>query len=223
MAASVFRPYKVSPLYQAHRALGARCEEVGEWRLPESFGDPQIEAERVRQGVGLLDTSAIGKLDLKGHEVQQVVTTLPAEECLSILRLATDHVLVLTQPERHNRVTEVLLQALSQTPCCGHLTDVTSALAAFALVGPRAAEVLAKLTALDLRARTFPDGVCAQGGLANVHVIIHRKDWGRLPAYHILLRRELAEYGWEVIRKAGASAGLAPFGLSAERLLRGEK
>ncbi len=220
MATVAFRPYKVSALYGAHQTLGAQWVEEGGWRLPKSFADPEVEAERVRQSVGLQDVSAIGKLDLKGRDVERLLAGLAPPDHLSVLRLRPDHILILTLPGRQGQVAEGLLQVLSRTSCCAHLTDVTAALAALALVGPRAHEVLSRLTSLDLRSDAFPNGACAQGGLAKVHAIILREDWDDLPAYRLLLGRELGEYGWEVIRKAGASLGLVPFGLAAERLLR---
>ncbi|MFQ5521623.1 MAG: sarcosine oxidase subunit gamma family protein, partial [Candidatus Methylomirabilia bacterium] len=221
VALPLFRPYKVSALYRAHVALGARWVEAGEWRLPEAFADPEEEAERVRQGVGLQDVSSIGKLDLNGREVERLLTGFTPQDGLSLLRLRPDHFLLLTPPGRQGQTAEALLQTRSQTPCCAHLTDVTSALSALALVGPRAGEVLAKLTSLDIRPRAFPDGACAEAGLAKVHAIIFRKDWGGLPAYCLLLGWEFGEYGWEVLRGAGESLGLIAFGLAAARRLRG--
>ena len=220
MATSLFRPYKVSALYRVHLALGARWAEEGEWRLPESFAHPEGEVERVRQSVGLQDVSAIGKLDLKGCDVERLLAgfALPG---VSLFRLRPDHFLLLTLPGRQGQVSEVLLHALSQSPCCAHLTDLTGALSAFALVGPRAPELLAKLTSLDLRSHVFADGVCVQGALAKVPAIIVRQDRGPLPAFSLLLPRDLGEYGWEVIREAGENLGLVPFGLAAERLLPG--
>ncbi len=221
MASPLLRPYKVSALYRAHLALGARWVEEGEWRLPDSFAEPEEEAKRVRQAVGLQDVSEIGKVDLKGRDVERLLDGFAPQDHLSVLRLTPDHFLLLTPPERQGQVTGTVLQRLSQASDCAHLTDVTSARSAFALVGPRAPEVLAKLASLDLRPHVFPDGACAQGGLAKVHAIIHREDWRRLPAYHLFLEREHGEYGWEVILEAGANLGLVPFGRAAERLLRG--
>ncbi|MFQ5898627.1 MAG: sarcosine oxidase subunit gamma family protein [Candidatus Methylomirabilia bacterium] len=223
MATPLFRPYKVSALYRAHLALGARWVEEGEWRLPEAFGDAEEEAEQVRQSVGLQDVSAIGKLDLAGREVERLLAGFTPQDRLSVLRLRPDHFLLLTAPGRQGQTAEGLLQTLSRVPCCAHLTDLTSALSALALVGPRAGEVLAKLTSLDIRPHAFPDGACVEGGLAKVHTIVFREDWGSLPTYLLLLGWELGEYGWEAIRKAGESLGLVAFGLAAARLLRGEK
>ncbi|MBI4608028.1 MAG: hypothetical protein HY726_03360 [Candidatus Rokubacteria bacterium] len=220
MATSLLRPFKVSALYRAHQGLGARWVEDGEWRLVEAFADPDVEAEKVRQGVGLQDVSAIGKLDLKGREVERVLDGFGSHAQLSVLRLRPDHYLILTPPGRQGSVAEAMLQTLSQAVGCAHLTDVTSAISAFTLVGPRAREVLAKLTSLDLRPHIFPNEACSQGGLARVHAIIVRDDWGRLPAYRLLLGREHTQYGWEAVRTAGAALGLIPFGMAAERLLR---
>jgi sarcosine oxidase subunit alpha len=222
MATPPFRLFKVSALYRTHLTLGARWTEAGEWRLPESFAPPAVEAERVGRGVGLQDVSAIGKLDLKGRDVERLLAGGAPQDHFSVLRLTPEHVLFLTRPGYQGQVAELLLHALRQGATCAHLTDLTSALSAFALVWPRAREVLAKLTPLDLRPQAFPDGACAQGGLAKIHVIISREDWGRLPAYRLLVQRELGEYAWEVIREAGESLGLIPFGLASERLLRGE-
>jgi len=220
VATPLLRPYKVSALYRTHLALGASWVQDGEWRLVEAFSDPEVEAERVRQGVGLQDVSAIGKLDLKGRQVERFLAGVLPRNHLSVLRLRPDHVLLLTPPGHESQVAEGLERALREAPCCAHLTDVTSALSAFNLVGPKAADVLSKLTSLDLRPHSFPNGACAQGGLARVHAIIHREDWGQLPAYRLLFDREHGEYGWEVIRRAGASRSLVPFGLAAARLLR---
>jgi len=221
VATSLLRPFKVNALYRAHQGLGARWVEDGEWRLVEAFADPDVEAEKVRQGVGLQDVSAIGKLDLKGREVERVLDGFGSHAQLSVLRLRPDHYLILTPPGRQGSVAEAMLQTLSQAVGCAHLTDVTSALSAFALVGPRAGEVLARLTSLDLRPQAFSDGACAQTAVAKVHSILIRQDWGRLPAYCLLLGRDAAEYVWEAIRRAGEGFGLVPFGLAAARLLRG--
>ena len=221
MATALYRPYKVSALHRTHLALGARWVEDGEWRLPEAFSDPELEAERVRQAVGLHDQSANGKLDLKGREIEALLAGAAQENELSVLRLRPDHALLLTPPGRQERVADGLLRALSQAPRCAHLTDVTSALSALALVGPLAVEVLCTLTSLDLRPRAFLDGACAETAVAKIQSIVIRQDWGRLPAYCLLLDRASAEYAWEAVRRAGESVGLVPFGLAAARLLRG--
>jgi heterotetrameric sarcosine oxidase gamma subunit len=213
--------YKVSALHQTHLALGARWVEDGEWRLPGDYGDPEAEAGRVRQSVGLQDVSAIGKLDVKGREAARLLAGVASWDGLSALRLRPDHFLVLTPSGQEARLVETLGRRSNQSASCAHVTDVTPALSALALVGPRARDVLAKLIALDLRADRFPDGTSAQGGLAKIHAVVLRRDWGGLTAFSLLVPRELGEHAWETLREAGEEFGLVPFGVAAERLLRG--
>ena len=48
---------KRSALYPLHQALGATFTTVGEWELPQHFGDPHAEYQALRHGVGLCDLS----------------------------------------------------------------------------------------------------------------------------------------------------------------------
>jgi sarcosine oxidase subunit alpha len=195
--------------------------EEGEWRIAESFGDPEREAARVRQGVGLEDLSALGKLDLKGRDLEPLLASAELGSDVAVLRLTSGHVVLLTAPGAQAAVAGALLGTPSRTPGCAHLTDVTSAFSTFALIGPRARELLARLTSLDVRPQAFPNGGSIQGGLAKVHVILQRDDWGPLPVFRLLLPRDVGEYAWHVICEASESLDLIAFGLTAERLLRG--
>ena len=220
MSESPFRPYKVSALYRVHQELGAQWVEVDAWRVPASFADPTQEAERVAQSVGLQDVSFLLKWDIQGREAEEFLTGFHLKERVAVLRLRPDRFLILATPAQRWELTATLQEHVGQSKGCVHLTELTSALSALSLVGPQAREVLAKLTSVDLRPRSFPDGSHAETGLANIHAVIYREDWGSLPAFVLLLSRDLGEYGWDVIRTAGRSVGLVPFGVAAANLLR---
>ncbi|MFQ5829743.1 MAG: hypothetical protein ACE5JD_11395 [Candidatus Methylomirabilia bacterium] len=231
-----FQPVKLTALYRKHLALGAKLGEEGRWRRPEAFTDPEHEAERVRRAVGLADVSPVGKLGLKGQELDKLLeelsgTPLPpassvcrlrlgqATECLAC-RLARDECLLLTPPLDLEAVRGALEPRLGSM--CVHLTDLTSALAALDLVGPAAPDVLSKLIALDLRPAFFPSLALAQGGLARVHTIVVRLDLGRHLGYRLLIAREHGEFVWDVLLDAGAEFGMIPFGVAAHALLGAE-
>ena len=220
MSAPSFRPYKVSALYRVHQGLGARWTEIDLWRVPNSFAEPTEEAEQVTQSVGLQDVSFLLKWEVQGREAEEFLTDFPLKKRMTVLRLRPDRFLIVATPAQRGELTEALQKDVSQSKGCIHLTDLTSALSALSLVGPRAREVLAKLTSVDLRPRSFPDGSCAEIGLAKIHAVIYREDWRSLPAYVLLLSRELGQYGWDVIRTAGRTVGLVPFGVAAANLLR---
>ncbi len=213
-------PYRISPLYQVHQALGARWVEIANWRIPDTFVGPEEEAAKVREAVGVQDVSPMGKLELRGREVKQVLPDIPSRPNCSILQLTPRRALILTSPGLERQIAVEVQAVLTRTPVCAHLTDVTGGFSAFALVGPTAVELLRRLTPLDIRSRVLPDGACVQGGLAGVPATLQREDWGRLPAYRVLLGREYGEYGWDAIQETGAPFGLVPFGLATERLLR---
>jgi heterotetrameric sarcosine oxidase gamma subunit len=243
-------PERLSALHRTLVALGARWVLVDRWRVAEAFADPAAEAAKIRQGVGIQDASAAGKLDLKGAESNRLLAAMSPsvswdpggaryfsldgiEGDLLALRLRPDHSLILTPPGREKQAGDALAERLhgisprshltegaGAAAPCAHLTDLTSALAALTLAGPRARQALAKITSLDLRDRALPSGRCVQGPLAGVHAVIAREDWCDLPAFRILVGRDVAEHVWQAIWKVGEDLGLLAFGLAGERLLR---
>ena len=221
MAADPYHPYKVSAAYHAQAALKPKWTEIDGWRMPETFGDPGEEAVRIRTAVGLEDVSPLGKLDLKGAAIDRRVSECERlEGVLATLLHKPGHALVLTAPRRESMVRESLAGVFDGAGGCVHITDVTSTTSAFALVGPRATELLAGLTSIDLRPRTLGDRTSAKCTLAHVHATIYRSDWAAIPGYLVLVGREVGEYVWSTIQHAGATLGLTPFGTAAERLLR---
>jgi heterotetrameric sarcosine oxidase gamma subunit len=221
MPSDQYHPYKVSAAYHAQAALKPTWAEIDGWRMPETFGDPAEEAIRIRSAVGLQDVSPLGKLDIKGSAIDARV---PQCERLEGVRAALlhkpGHALLLTAPRRESMVRDSLAGVFGGSPGCVHITDVTSALTVLALVGPRATELLASLTSIDLRPRTLGDRTSAACNLAHVHATIYRSDWCEVPAYLVLVGREVGEYVWSTIQHAGGKLGLTPFGTAAERLLR---
>ena len=221
MTLPAFRPYKVTAAYRAHCDRNATWTEIGPWRVADSFGDSAQEASRARQAVGLQDVSPIGKMDLKGAEISGVLAGAANDETITArLSIKPGHALLLSEPGREAGVRDALL-AMAGTPAgCVHITDVTSALSAYFLVGPLAVDVLNRLTSLDVRRDRFAQHCCAPCSLAHVHATVYRDDWGALPAYLVLVGRDVGEYVWTAMETAGSALGLTPFGLAAERLLR---
>ena len=215
-----FQPYKVSGAYRAQVALNAKWTNVDGWRLPESFGNAEDEANRVRRGAGLQDVSALGKLDLKGTGLDARVSDCERLDGVrAVLRQKPGHAVILTTRSA-DAMRDAIEGVFAQSPGCVHVTDVSSGLAAFALVGPAAPDVLAGLTSIDLRSKSFGNEASASCMVAHVHATIYRSDWGQLRAYVLLVNREAAEHVWTTIHHAGHKLGLAPFGIAAERLLQ---
>src|SRR5438270_12906324 len=57
---------KRTPLYEQHRALGARLVEFGGWEMPVQYSGILQEHEAVRTRAGLFDVSHMGEFKVEG-------------------------------------------------------------------------------------------------------------------------------------------------------------
>ena len=68
-------PYQRTPMHERHLALGAEMMPSGLWHRPAFYGAPgerdaaiAAEALAVRKGVGLIDVSTLGKIEVMGPD-----------------------------------------------------------------------------------------------------------------------------------------------------------
>lgn len=77
----------------------------------------------------------------------------------------------------------------------------------FRIAGNDAPAMFAKLCAIDLRTKSFPDLGVAQTLVAQVSAIIIREDVSRTPAFHLLADSASALYLWDCLTDAMAEFG----------------
>jgi heterotetrameric sarcosine oxidase gamma subunit len=215
-------PVARTPLHHWHAAHGARFTDRDGWQVVAAYGGAEREAEAPRAGLALADVSAFAKVSLRGPGVSALVERLaPALAGTALAcRLTQDHVLVLSngsqlstisyQPDRAGDGGRVIR------------TDVTSAYAGFAVVGPLWEELLRKLTHLDLRPASFPVNSCAETALAGVEALLVRTGELSVPSVRVYVAWDLAGYVWERLIEAGRDLAITPLGLDALALLRRE-
>jgi glycine cleavage system aminomethyltransferase T len=176
-----------SALHHWHLDAHAKLRTFYGWQLPASYSEPQTELERMRSSVGISDASYLTKLDVRGP----FSVSLPAR----LWKLTPARTLI-TSP-----LPIDLLPSSS-------VTDVTSTYSAILLAGPRARDVLHKLTTLNVSDAAMPESSARQTRLAHVNAIILRAE-----GFLILNTRDVAEHVWEALRHAGAH----PFGMVAQQ------
>jgi sarcosine oxidase subunit alpha len=104
-----------------------------------------------------------------------------------------------------------------------YVTNVTASYAAVNLAGPRAREVLAKVTDLDLSTDSLPYMAFAEGEVAGVPARLLRIGFVGELGYEIHFPSEYGEHLWNALFEAGRDFGIVPFGVEAQRILRLEK
>jgi heterotetrameric sarcosine oxidase gamma subunit len=227
-----FAPRRLTAMYRAHVALGARLVEDHGWMVAEAFTSPRDEEVRARAGVGLADVSAGARLGVRGHAVDALlaktagVSAPPARTARRVriggaealvCRRAPDELLVLAGPAEAETVGRELSDAAGAGGCA-HVTDLSSGLAAVEAIGPAAQRLLARVSPLDL-ARLGPLEI-AHGQVARVAATVIRLDHPELPTYRVLVGREVGAFVWNALADAGQSLGLVRIGAFAHRLLR---
>ncbi|HEV8307390.1 MAG TPA: hypothetical protein VGW35_06945 [Methylomirabilota bacterium] len=236
MSPATFRPIRISAMYGAHVALGARFKDDGDWRVPDAYTSARQEAAEALAAVGLADTSACGKLTVRGEALGPVLAKAAGVDRLAVGtatrvringagvlvgRLADDELLVLTPLADAAAVGEVL--AKSAGAGCAHVTDLTSGLAVMDLIGPRVGGLLAKVAPVDLSEGAVPALAVVQGELARVPAILIRLDRTPALAFRALVARECGAFVWEALVDAGRDLGLTPIGAAACALLNGSE
>jgi sarcosine oxidase subunit gamma len=141
------------------------------------------------------------RLDLRDKGARQavesaLVATLPeanrATLCAagSVLWLGPDEFLIVTEPRGEASLMATLSAAVRGRR--GAVVDLSDSRTIIVLSGPRARDLLAKGSGLDLHPRTFQPGRCGQSFLAKVKIALVQLD--DVPSYHIIVERSVAEY-----------------------------
>jgi sarcosine oxidase subunit alpha len=141
----------------------------------------------------------------------------------TIARLADDHFFVTTGTGALESVEQWLEWWLADGARCVHVTNVTAALGAINVAGPKSRELLMRLTDIDLSNTAVPYLAVAQGMVASVPVLAMRIGFVGELGYELHFPAEYGDYLWDALLEAGKDLGIAPFGVEAQRVLRLEK
>src|SRR5205823_11348978 len=77
-------PVRLTPMHHRHVALGARMMNLGEWKRPELYSTVEEECRAVRERVGLIDVSTLGKLEVVGRDAGTLLERVTTNRCLDL-------------------------------------------------------------------------------------------------------------------------------------------
>jgi glycine cleavage system aminomethyltransferase T len=223
-----FDPVPASVLLPQARRAGGRIEVRDGWQVAVEYGSVEGEREACRATVGIADVSCLGKLELQG-EAEDVAATAAAGGAEGIelghaapggdawwCPFSERRVLAVCEPSRAPELRAALIAAAR--PALS-VTDMTCALAAVALVGPLARDVLARLTAIDLRPDRAPEASFRPGSVARIPAMVLRERGER---YVLMFGSAYAQYMWTQVTDAAEPLGGAIVGADALAATREE-
>ncbi|MBA3797832.1 MAG: (2Fe-2S)-binding protein [Geodermatophilaceae bacterium] len=250
LAGRSFEPVRYSPMQPWHQAHQAVPLVAGQWIRPDHYGDPAAEVKAVRERVGIIDVTPIGKLDLRGPDVSKLLNQLYINKWSKLAvgkvrygvmcaedgvvmddgvtgRLGEDHYLMSTTSSGAANVWEWVENWLqTEHPEWQiHVTPVTTAYASINVAGPRSRELVGRLTeGIDLSAEAFPYMNVRTGRVAGVDdCVLWRIGFTGELSYELHVPAGYGLHVWERLLEHGKDLGVSAFGVEAQRILRLEK
>lgn len=250
LAGRIHEPVRRSPMHGWHVSHGAVPLVAGAWIRPDHYGDPQAEARNVREAVGIIDVTPLGKLDLRGPDVPQLLNQVYVNKWSKLPvgsvrygvmcaedgvvfddgvtgHLDTDHYIMTTTSSGALAVWEWVENWLqTERPQWQvHVTPVTTAYASMNVAGPRSRELLARLVDdVDLDPEAFGYMRVRPATIAGVPgCFMWRIGFTGELSYELHVPSGHGLHVWERVLAAGADLGVRTFGVEAQRILRLEK
>jgi sarcosine oxidase, subunit alpha len=254
LAGRGFTPERRTPVDADHTARGAVWMPAGNWRRPEYYAVPgksrdesiAEEVRAVRNRVGLIDVSTLGKIEVNGPDAAELLERvycarfanlkigmtrygLMLDEAGIVVddgvvgRLGEETYYFTTTTGNSATVFRELGRLASWWGLNVGLANLTGHYAAFNLAGPAARVVLQKHTSLDLAHGSFSYLGIREARIADAPCRIMRVGFVGELGYEIHLPAGQAPELWRVLLASGARFQIQPFGVEAQRMLRLEK
>ena len=249
VTAPIASELRKTPLNALHRSLCARMVNFGGWDMPVEYpatGGLLAEHKAVRTGVGVFDVSHMG--DIRIHTQAAAGGALAAVQHLSmndaaklaigqaqysamlypagtfvddviVHRLAEDDFLFVINAGTREKDISWVRENTQGMDCV--VEDLSDAYTQLAIQGPRAADVMKKLTDVNLdgiKNYWFTHGtVCGLPGR-----MIARTGYTGEDGFEIYVPGDVAtsERVWNAVMEAGKEFGILPCGLGARNTLR---
>lgn len=233
---------KTIPLHEVHVNLGAKIVPFAGFEMPVRYTSDLEEHHAIRNNVGVFDVSHMGEFTVKGPGALALIQKVSANDATAlydgkvqysylpnasggvvddflVYRIKEDDYLLVVNASnidkdwdwiQSNNTEGVAMENISADTCL------------FAVQGPKATEVLQKLTSVDLSSMEYY--TFKIGELAGVNdIVISATGYTGSGGFEIYVKNQDAEKVWNAIFEAGAEFGIQPVGLGARDTLRLEK
>ena len=230
---------KTTPFTDLHIALGAKMHEFAGYNMPIEYSGIIDEHMTVVNGVGVFDVSHMGEFWVKGPQALPFIQSITSNDA-SVLPIGkaqytcfpneqggiVDDLLVYHyEPEKYVLVVNASIIEKDWDWCVKHntfgaeLENASDRMAQLAVQGPKAREVLQRLTPVDLA--SIPYYAFTTGEFAGCkEVIISNTGYTGAGGFELYFYPSDAQKIWDAIFEAGKPEGIKPIGLGARDTLR---
>lgn len=229
---------KRTALNAVHRAAGAKMVDFCGWDLPVEYSGITREHLAVRTAAGIFDVSHMGEIEVRGpgalallqyvtsndvarlqdHQAQYSALMLPngsaVDDCV-VHRFAPDHYFLCVNAANTDKDFDWIVQHNSFG---AEVRNVSAHYSQLALQGPRAVQILAKVTEphpADLKYYWFRAARCC-----GVEGILARTGYTGEDGFEFYFPADPSAHLWNALLEAGETEGLIPAGLGARNTLR---
>lgn len=232
---------KKTPLYEKHVALKAKVIDFGGWAMPVQYTNVIDEHRTTRSAAGLFDICHMGEIEVKGPQalelLQLALTRNLADQTtgqvklsallneeggiiddLTVYMMDENFYMLVTNATPKDRDLHWIKKILEERKFDCHLKDVSDETGKLDLQGPRAEEILQKISDADLKTLRFYH--FCKGNVAGFEAIISRSGYTGEDGFEIYVKSDVVGQFWDKLMTVGSESGMKPCGLGARDTLR---
>ena len=228
-----------TPFYEIHKSCNAKIVEFAGFEMPVEYSGIKHEHLTVRNAAGVFDVSHMGEIWVKGAYALPFIQKVTTNDA-SVLQqgqaqyscfpngkggIVDDLLVYYFEPNKYMLVVNASnIQKdwdwlVSQNDLGADLENASDKISQLAVQGPKATEILQKLTNTDLASIKYY--TFKVGSIAGVEdVIISATGYTGAGGFELYFYNEFAQPIWNAIFEAGKEEGIKPIGLGARDTLR---
>jgi len=228
---------KRTPLYEAHRALGARIVPFAGFDMPVQYTSILEEHAAVRNAAGLFDVSHMGEIHLSGPgavaSVERLVSCPVASlqtgrvrygllcneeggvvDDVTVYRLAGDALFLCVNASNIEKDYRWIVR---HAQADARVEDRSDRFGLLALQGPASTAILSRIATLPPAMKRFR---FVEGAVAGVPALISHTGYTGSDGFELYIEAQHTVRVWKALLDAGKPLGLLPCGLGARDTLR---
>ncbi len=253
----LFDPERYTAVHRWHEEHGAQWEDVGQWKRPWYFpkaGENMHQAVdreclAVRNSVGILDASTLGKIDIQGPDAAEFITRIYTNSYLKLAQGKCRYGVMLKEDgmifddgvtaclgENHYQMFTTtggaagvlawleLWQQTEWPELDVYFTSVTDHWTTATVTGPNARKVIEKVCSdIELSNEAFKFMDWRDGTVAGIKARVFRISFTGELSYEVNVPAHYGRHIWEALIEAGKEFDITPYGTETMHVLRAEK